>query len=220
MDCPKQIERLSPWPLRLALLSLFAVCAGCAPTSNELPADVPPSNSAAPATGDGSSPKSAQPAAPAPAPPPAIAVGDDPAASVQQLADAVRGALEKYEKVEKLIYPRGWYRYRPAVLSVTAKLANAEGEQPVAGTIEVTIQPRHTVIRPTQAEAAADQEFHPRSPAPTREDMLNDFSNAELKPTTFVIQYRAEDGVWRRVDWEGKTRQQKGAGWLDRVGAP
>lgn len=203
-------------------LILAALCLGCAKQAEE------PSTAAAQTsqnTSADSSPvaqaaeSSATPVASV-AKPAAIAVGDDPAASLQQVAAAARQAFEGYSKLEKLIYPRGWYRYQPAVLEAIARLEEAPASQTRTGVVELTVQDRNTLIRPTQAEAAADAELFPRTPAPTPEEMLNNFSNAELKPTVIVIQYREQNGAWQRVDWQGKPRGQRGADWLDRVGVP
>ncbi len=192
-----------------AWLGLCLGAFGCAPG----PAEKPASSSA-----------ETKPPSMAPAPPsstPAdIPVGDDPAASLDRVATAAKAAFDKHYKVEKLIYPRGYYRYQPAVLTVVTRLEQVGADPSPAGVVEIVLQDRNTLIRATQAEATTDPELHPRTPAPTHEEMFNDFSNAELKPSTITVQYQARNGVWRRVDWQGNPRAQKGADWLDRVGVP
>lgn len=201
-------------PVTLILIALSLGCAKQTEEPTTASADSSPVAQTAKPTASAANPNASA------SKPAAIALGDDPAVSLQQVAAAARQAFEGYSKLEKLIYPRGWYRYQPAVLEAVARLDEAPAGQTRTGVIELTVQDRNTLIRPTQAEAQADEELHPRTPAPTREEMLNDFSNAELKPTIIVIQYREQDGAWQRIDWQGKPRGQRGADWLDRVGVP
>lgn len=145
-------------------------------------------------------------------------VGDDPAASLARTADAVRAAIERFDKVDKLIRPPGWNRQRMAVLAVHSAMESADG--PARGIVRVLMQDRFSQIRPTRDEAAGDEELLPRRPMPTREEMLDDRSNPERQPVELAVRYEVRDGLWVHTAWEVPGKLALGNDWLDRIGAP
>ena len=150
-----------------------------------------------------------------------MAVGDDPAASLAQTADAVRVAIERFDKVDQLIRPKGWNRQRMAVLSVHSAVESADAADGLArGIIRVLMQDRFSQIRPTRDEAAGDEELLPRRPMPTREEMLDDRSNPERQPIELLVRYKVRDGLWVRTAWEVPGKLALGNDWLDLIGAP
>lgn len=201
-------SRLSPW---VAVALLFSGCAEHKPQppTENLVGQSPPASSSSNASAV--EPNDALRA---------IDVGDDPAASLPALTEAVRAAIDGHRRLEKLIYPRGWYRFGPQALEVSAKLTSAPDESPSTCAVEFLLQDRNTLIHPTAAAAEADQEFLPRTPAPTRDEMLSDRANPALKPVPVTIEYQAVDGRWRRTLWQSAAKNRKGADWLDRIGAP
>jgi len=158
---------------------------------------------------------------------PRVAVGDDPAVSLVQVADQARAAIERYDSVRRLVYPVGWNRKRTSVLAVRSAIepSDAPADQqaaasPVQGVVRLTVQDRYSPIYATQEQAAADEELLPRAPMPKREEMLNDRTNPELESVELVVHYEARDGHWVRTGWEGPGKTTRGAEWLDQIGAP
>jgi len=148
-------------------------------------------------------------------------VGDDPAASLTHVAQGVREAVERFDKVEKLIYPRGWHRQRAAVLAVSSEVSPQDpGLAPLAGIVRISVQDRYGLIHATREEAAGDGDLYPRRPFPTREAMLNDRVNPPRDPVELILRYEVRDGTWRRIDWDGPGKFARGADWFDQLQAP
>jgi hypothetical protein len=137
------------------------------------------------------------------------------------VAEGVRAAVEKFDKVEKLIYPRGWHRQRAAVLAATPEVSAAEPEPGrVTGTVRLTVQDRYSLIHPTREEAAGDDQLYPRRPFPSLEAMLNDRLNPPRDPVELILRYEVREGSWHRIDWDGPGKLARGADWFDRLQAP
>ncbi len=153
--------------------------------------------------------------------PPRVPVGDDPAASLTLVAQRVREAVERFDKVEKLIYPRGWHRQRAAVLAVSSELLPQEAQPtPQAGIVRIRIHDQYSLIHPTREEAAGDDELYPRRPFPSREAMLNDRVNPPRDPVDLILRYEVREGSWHRIDWDGPGKLARGADWFDQLQAP
>ena len=150
-----------------------------------------------------------------------VPVDDDPAASLTLVAQGVREAVERFDKVEKLIYPRGWHRQRAAVLAVSSELLPQEAQPtPQAGIVRIRIHDQYSLIYPTREEAAGDDELYPRRPFPTLEAMLNDRVNPPRDPVDLILRYEVRDGCWQRIGWEGPGKLARGADWFDQLQAP
>jgi hypothetical protein len=150
-----------------------------------------------------------------------VPVGDDPEGSLTRVALAVREAVERFDKVEKLIYPRGWHRQRAAVLAVSSELLPQEsGRAPQAGIVRIHVQDQCSLIHPTREEAAGDDELYPRRPLPTRDTMLNDRVNPPRDPVELILRYEVREGSWYRIDWDGPGKLARGADWFDLLQAP
>ena len=150
-----------------------------------------------------------------------VPVGDDPAASLTLVAQRVRKAVERFDKVEKLIYPRGWHRQRAVVLAVSSELSPQEAQPtPQAGIVRIRIHDQYSLIHPTREEAAGDDELYPRRPFPSLDAMLNDRVNPPRDPVDLILRYEVREGTWQRIDWEGPGRLARGADWFDQLQAP
>ena len=202
----------------LGVLAVVAGCGGALETAPEPSRDRTASvdsTSAIPPTAEPSHSFTAEKAARL------VPVGDDPAASLTRVAQRVREAVERFDKVEKLIYPRGWHRQRAAVLAVSSELLPQDsGRTPQAGIVRISVQDRYSLIHSTREEAAGDDELCPRRPFPSLEAMLNDRVNPPRDPVDLILRYEVREGTWQRIDWEGPGKLARGADWFDQLQAP
>lgn len=211
---------VSPRARLCAAMALVGMVAGCGQAQSN-PAAAPSPRAADSSAESSLRPESTRRQAAGPPVTELVPVGDDPAASLAIVAAGVRAAIERFDKVEKLIYPRGWHRQRADVVAVDAEVVPAEGNQAVGrGVIRVTVQDRYSVIHSTRDEAAADEQLYPRRPFPSLDAMLNDRVNPPREPVELVLRYEIHDGSWRRVDWDGPDKTARGADWFDALGAP
>lgn len=197
----------------VGLMCGIALMMGCAREAAPTPASSSAAESA-PMADANPEPKESVPKAE----PRGVPVGDDPARSLEEVAQQVRAAVERFDRIDVLVRPAGWNRFRMAVLDVASKVE--PNTEPQRGVAKLSIQPRFSLVRPTREEAAGDEDLLPRRPQPTVEERMNDAANPEVKPMELVVHYENRDGMWVRTSWDVPGKLSLGNDWLDVLGAP
>ncbi len=215
--CGAAIARLAGcWSLCLAgLLCLVGPQVGCQPATPAAPGGATMPSTASTGTPTGGAAPDAEKPRPAAGP-----VGDDPAASLDQLARQISEAFAKFDRVYKLIYPVGWVRQRLQTQEVRAQLVPGAPAAATGATVTVRYLDNYSVIRLTEAEAATAEPLYPRTPKGSEQAMLNNLLNAELQPTEMTIHYAIRDGQWVRDSWEGLAQRTQGNDFADQIGVP
>lgn len=152
---------------------------------------------------------------------------DDAIHSLDELADAIRACFETAVTLQEQIYPKGWSQRRNRVVRVEAlpqvAPSDQEGEphgEREQGTVRIVYQRLYSMIHPTRAEAEADQELVPISPAPSLREMTNNPLLRRWPEVTVEIRYERIAGSWRRVGWSAEPDAGEVDDWLDRLGIP
>jgi hypothetical protein len=146
----------------------------------------------------------------------------EPEASLAQLAEHIRQLFDRYEEIDKLIFPQGWVRRKLEPVAVEPRLIRSADGSP-GGVIRLTYQKKSSVIHETRGQAAADNDLLPYASAQSREQMTA-APHRPWPPVTLTITYQLETqgGTtrWRRTNWSAKPEIVEGSGFLDRIGVP
>lgn len=152
---------------------------------------------------------------------------DDSIHSLDELAAAIRARFETAVTLQEQIYPKGWSQRRNRVVRVEAlpqaAPSDREGEphgEREQGTVRIVYQRLYSMIHPTPAEAEADQELVPISPAPSLREMTNNPLLRRWPEVTVEIRYQRIAGNWQRVGWSAEPDAGEVDDWLDRLGVP
>jgi len=133
----------------------------------------------------------------------------------------IREAFFNNVEVDKQIYPPGWHKRRTRPTDIQWSIT--EGDAQTAGSkalVQVTYEPRYSIIHETKKQAEADDDLVPYAPQATRKEMTENPLNSRLEPIQISIHYERRADGWVRNSWSAAPDNVERPDWLDELGVP